>query len=251
MSVSSCCRRGLTRRESSCVESFGGRLWIARKARLCLPWGPDCALPAGPAAAAAMAARLSAGGRLPRLRGDGKGDALSDGKHDCFPKDPPGLPVDWEGTSGARGFLDPRRKGTHRPQGPPSVESVREMTKRKGRLSMRRGSYCSKDTGVGESATSPIQECRANLLPLDKLIRNRLRLMPLKGRKWPKKLQGMLVLLTGEGPQEAEKVRFGSGERRSIRPAVRFTLNDRRFRRQGQLFLEDDATRFLETGFRR
>ncbi len=169
----------------------------------------------------------------------------------CFPKDRHGLPVDWEATSAVRGFLKQRRKVRHRPQGAPSVESVREMTKRKGRLSMRRGSYCSRDIGVGGSASSPIQGCRANLLPLDEHFRNRLRWMPLKGRTWPKKLQGLLVLLTGEGPQEAEKSRFGSGGRRSIRPAVRFTLNDRGFRLQGLLFLEDDAPRFLEPGFRR
>ena len=131
-------------------------------------------------------------------------------------------------------------------------QKVRGMTKRNNPLSMRQVIEQLNEYLRGWIGYFRIQEYRSVLRPLDEFIRNRLRSMQLKKWKRPKKFQRMMIRLAGSSPQEAGKVWVQMGKWHSIhRPAVRFTLNNRWFRHQGLIFLDDYAPRALELPFRR
>lgn len=116
---------------------------------------------------------------------------------------------------------------------------VRELTRRNNPLSIDQGIQALTQYLRGWSSYFRIQEFRVLFRDLDAWIRSRVRSMPLKKWKNPRKFQRVLIT-AGFNPQEARRIWVRMNKWQSVtRKEVRFVLNLQWFRGHGLLFLHD------------
>jgi hypothetical protein len=116
---------------------------------------------------------------------------------------------------------------------------VRELTRRNNPRSRDQGIQALTQYLRGWSSYFRIQEFRVLFRDLDAWIRSRVRSMPLKKWKNPRKFQRVLIT-AGFNPQEARRIWVRMNKWQSVtRKEVRFVLNLQWFRRHGLFFLHD------------
>jgi len=128
---------------------------------------------------------------------------------------------------------------------------VRELTRRNNPYSMNQVIQKLNEYLRGWISYFRVQEFRQLFRNLDEFIRSRLRSMQLKKWKKPKKFQRMMIR-AGFPVVNARRTWVKMSKWQSVtRPAVKFVLNLKWFRRQGLLFLDDFTQRTLKLGFAR